>query len=114
MEWRFADGHSERLPGLARELVRLKIDVIVAGSTLPTQAAVLTRREAGLFYPDALQAAYSSLTQSAQRKSRERRESIHYPRRRRDGVGAAIAPPESDAVRRSRALASDPKLRPVT
>src|SRR5512146_1252753 len=29
-EWRFADGVSERLPALAAELVRLKVDVIVA------------------------------------------------------------------------------------
>jgi putative ABC transport system substrate-binding protein len=30
IEWRFADGQYERLPGLAAELVRLKVDVIVA------------------------------------------------------------------------------------
>jgi putative ABC transport system substrate-binding protein len=30
IEWRFADGQYERLPGLAEELVRLKADVIVA------------------------------------------------------------------------------------
>ncbi len=30
IEWRFADGEYERLPGLAAELVRLKVDVIVA------------------------------------------------------------------------------------
>ena len=31
IEWRFADGQYERLPGLAAELVQLKVDVIVAG-----------------------------------------------------------------------------------
>ena len=31
IEWRFADGMFERLPGLVAELVRLKVDVIVAG-----------------------------------------------------------------------------------
>lgn len=31
IEWRFADGELERLPGLAAELVRLKVDAIVAG-----------------------------------------------------------------------------------
>ena len=36
---RFADGKYERLPGLAEELVRLKPDVIVAGTTLSVQAA---------------------------------------------------------------------------
>jgi putative ABC transport system substrate-binding protein len=30
IEWRFGDGQYERLPGLAAELVRLKVDVIVA------------------------------------------------------------------------------------
>ncbi len=38
IEWRFADGKYERLPGLAAELVRLKVDVIVAGTTLSVQA----------------------------------------------------------------------------
>ncbi len=36
---RFADGKYERLPGLAEELVQLKVDVIVAGTTLSVQAA---------------------------------------------------------------------------
>lgn len=39
IEWRFADGKVERLPGLAAELVRLKVDVIVAGATPSVQAA---------------------------------------------------------------------------
>jgi putative tryptophan/tyrosine transport system substrate-binding protein len=30
VEWRFADGKPERLPGMAAELVQLKVDVIVA------------------------------------------------------------------------------------
>ncbi len=30
VEWRFADGKAERLPGMAAELVQLKVDVIVA------------------------------------------------------------------------------------
>jgi putative ABC transport system substrate-binding protein len=41
IEWRFADGKVERLPGLAAELVRLKVDVIVAGATPSVQAAHL-------------------------------------------------------------------------
>jgi len=36
---RFADGKYDRLPGLADELVRSKVDVIVAGTTLSVQAA---------------------------------------------------------------------------
>jgi putative ABC transport system substrate-binding protein len=39
MEYRFAHGKSERLPGLAAELVRLKVDVIVAGSSPGVLAA---------------------------------------------------------------------------
>jgi putative ABC transport system substrate-binding protein len=39
IEYRWADGHSDRLPTLAEELVRLKPDVIVAGSTAATLAA---------------------------------------------------------------------------
>ncbi|MBI2753268.1 MAG: ABC transporter substrate-binding protein [Betaproteobacteria bacterium] len=39
IQWRFADGTYERLPGLAAELVRSKVDVIVAGTTLSVQAA---------------------------------------------------------------------------
>ncbi len=39
IEWRFADGKVERLPGLARELVDLKVDVIVAAATSSTLAA---------------------------------------------------------------------------
>src|SRR6266545_4264167 len=33
IEYRFAEGHYERLPGLAAELVRLKPDVIAATTT---------------------------------------------------------------------------------
>jgi putative ABC transport system substrate-binding protein len=36
---RFAEGRYERLPGLAEELVRSKVDVIVAGTPLSVQAA---------------------------------------------------------------------------
>ena len=37
--WRFADGRYERLPSLAAELVRLNVDIIVAGTALSVQAA---------------------------------------------------------------------------
>jgi ABC-type uncharacterized transport system substrate-binding protein len=39
IEWRFADGKADRLPALAAELVRLKVDVIVSGGSTATQAA---------------------------------------------------------------------------
>jgi ABC-type uncharacterized transport system substrate-binding protein len=39
IEYRFAEGQSDRLPDLATELVRLKVDVIAAGPTPPVLAA---------------------------------------------------------------------------
>ena len=45
IEWRFAEGKLDRVPALAAELVRLKVDVIVtggAGSTRPAKQATNT------------------------------------------------------------------------
>ena len=39
IEWRFSKGKADLLPGLAAELVRLKVDCILATGTLPTRAA---------------------------------------------------------------------------
>ena len=39
MEWRWADGKTERYPALAAELVQLKVDLIVTSSTPATLAA---------------------------------------------------------------------------
>jgi putative tryptophan/tyrosine transport system substrate-binding protein len=39
IEWRFADGKYERLPGLAGELVQLKVDVLVVAGTPAISAA---------------------------------------------------------------------------
>lgn len=39
IEGRYSEGHDDRLPGLAAELVRLKVDAIVAGATQPAEAA---------------------------------------------------------------------------
>jgi len=39
VEYRFAEGRADRLPALAAELVRLKVDVIAAGPTPPALAA---------------------------------------------------------------------------
>jgi putative ABC transport system substrate-binding protein len=38
IEWRFADGKDERLPGLAADLVQMKLDVIVTHATPATHA----------------------------------------------------------------------------
>jgi putative ABC transport system substrate-binding protein len=39
VEWRSADGKFDRLPALAAELVRLKVDVIVTAGSTPTRPA---------------------------------------------------------------------------
>jgi len=39
IEYRYADGKSDRLPVLAAELVRLKVNLIVTGGPAPTRAA---------------------------------------------------------------------------
>jgi putative tryptophan/tyrosine transport system substrate-binding protein len=39
LEWRWAEGNLERLPELAADLVRLKVDIIVAEGTPPSLAA---------------------------------------------------------------------------
>jgi putative ABC transport system substrate-binding protein len=40
IEYRWAEGKTQRLPGLAADLARLKVDVIVTTGTSPTQAAM--------------------------------------------------------------------------
>ena len=45
IEWRYAEGKLDRLPALAAELVRLKVDVIVTGgpgATRPAKEATVT------------------------------------------------------------------------
>jgi len=39
IEWRYADGKLDRLPGLAADLVRLKLDIIVSAAPPTTRAA---------------------------------------------------------------------------
>ena len=39
IEWRYAEGKPDRLPALAAELVRLKVDVIVSAGPPPTRSA---------------------------------------------------------------------------
>jgi putative tryptophan/tyrosine transport system substrate-binding protein len=38
-DYRYAEGKLDRLPDLAAELVRLKVDIIVVGGDIPTRAA---------------------------------------------------------------------------
>jgi putative ABC transport system substrate-binding protein len=44
IEWRFAEGKSDRLAGLAADLVRSKVDVIVTSTTPVTEAALQATR----------------------------------------------------------------------
>jgi putative ABC transport system substrate-binding protein len=44
IEWRYADGKPDRLPMLAAELVRLRVDVIVTGGSTATRPATETTR----------------------------------------------------------------------
>ncbi|TMB74957.1 MAG: ABC transporter substrate-binding protein [Deltaproteobacteria bacterium] len=39
IEWRYAEGKPDRLPALAAELVRLKVDIIVSGGSTATRPA---------------------------------------------------------------------------
>jgi putative ABC transport system substrate-binding protein len=39
IEWRYADGKPDRLPAIAADLVRLKVDVIVTGGGISTRSA---------------------------------------------------------------------------
>ena len=43
-EWRFADGQHARLPGLAAELVQMKVEVVVTHSTPDTKALLQATR----------------------------------------------------------------------
>jgi putative ABC transport system substrate-binding protein len=40
MEWRWSEGRNDRLPDLAAELVRLRVDIIVTEGSTATQAAM--------------------------------------------------------------------------
>lgn len=51
IEWRFADGKYERLSGLANELVRMKVDVIVSQGTPGTRAAQRATRTIPIVFP---------------------------------------------------------------
>src|SRR5215831_21202275 len=51
IEYRYAEGNSERLPELAKELVGLKVDIIVAPSTPAVQAAKQATTTVPIIFP---------------------------------------------------------------
>ena len=53
IEWRFAKGKAELLPELAAELVRLKVDVIIASGTPAIQAAKQATTTIPIVFPTA-------------------------------------------------------------
>ena len=53
IEWRFAKGNADLLPELAAELVRLKVDVIVASATRAIQAAKQATKTIPIVFPTA-------------------------------------------------------------
>jgi putative tryptophan/tyrosine transport system substrate-binding protein len=53
IEWRFAKGKADLLPELAAELVRLKVDVIIAPATLAIQAAKQATKTIPIVFPRA-------------------------------------------------------------
>ena len=53
IEERYAEGRAEQLPALAAELVRLKVDVIVAGGTAAIRAAQHASRTLPIVMADA-------------------------------------------------------------
>ena len=60
-ERRYADGHMERLPDIADELARLRVDVIVTGSSIHVAAAVQATRTIPIvmvFTADPVQAGF--------------------------------------------------------
>jgi putative ABC transport system substrate-binding protein len=67
IEYRDAEGKFERLPALAAELVALKVDVIVAGSTPVALAAKQATRTLPIVFPVAVDPVRSGLVTSLAR-----------------------------------------------
>jgi putative tryptophan/tyrosine transport system substrate-binding protein len=67
IEYRDAEGKSERLPALAAELVALKVDVIVAPSTLPALAAKQATRTLPIVFASVSDPVSSGLATSLAR-----------------------------------------------
>ena len=51
IEYRYAEGRSERLPEFAEELVRLRVDIIIAPATPPVQAAKKATTTIPIIFP---------------------------------------------------------------
>ncbi len=67
IEYRFAGGKSERFPALAAELVALKVDVIMTGSTPATLAATQATRSLPIVFTAASDPVASGLVTSLAR-----------------------------------------------
>ena len=67
IEYRWADGNFERLPELAEELVRLKVDVIVAPGVQAVRAAKQSTTTIPVIFPTAGDAVASGLVASLAR-----------------------------------------------
>ena len=67
IEYRNAEGKFERLPALAAELVALKVDVIVASSTLPALAAKQATRTIPIVFATVVDPVTSGLVTSLAR-----------------------------------------------
>src|SRR6266568_7407750 len=67
IEYRDAEGQVERIPALAAELVGLKVDVIVAASTLGVLAAKQATRTLPIVFATAADAVTSGLVTSLAR-----------------------------------------------
>ena len=58
IEWRWAEGHFDRLPSLAAELIRLNVDVIVSSGPSPTRFS----KQATTMIPIVMQVRHLMLT----------------------------------------------------
>jgi len=70
VEWRFADGNEERLPALALELVRLRVEVIFTVSTSVALAAKNAMRDIPIVFTSVGDPVGSELVSSLARPER--------------------------------------------
>jgi len=67
IDWRWAEGRDDRLPGLAEELVRLKVDMIVTHGTAATLAARRATAAIPIVFASADDAVAAGLVESLAR-----------------------------------------------